>query len=293
MSTLKKIFIGCIVIVVLTAVAASIYVKVYGRSLLEQAISRSLGKEVRMDSVGYQFPFGVRAGNVRIEPDFSAGEVLAQFAPASLLAEPRRITRLVVNGGTYSYAGGGENPLRFRVEDIRLEAGDILIPPASVHTNFKFWGRLVQPAGSPPQGTSGLREEKNPLSGSRVESSGWVDWVKKDLEGTLQVVEPGGRAGLTARAVSQNNDMTVTGDLKMNSLPPGLTQKAGDKASAVSDVIFGALSSMGVEVGAQFSFKTRMDDLQISNVAFSGKVVADDFSGMFGAGSSGVPPASE
>lgn len=290
MSTLKKIFIGCIVIVVLTAVAASIYVKVYGRSLLEQAISRSLEKEVRLDSVAYQFPFGVRAGNVRIEPDFLAGEVLAQFAPASVWAEPRRVTRLLVNGGTYNYAGGGENPLRFRVEDIRLEAGDILIPPASVHTSFKFWGRLVMPFISPVGGDA---LENNPLNGSRVESSGWVDWVNKDLEGTLEVVEPGGRAGLTAKAVSKNNDMTVTGDLKMSSLPPGLTQKAGDKASAVSDVIFGALSSMGVEVGAQFSFKTRMDDLQISNVAFSGKVVADDFSGMFGAGSSGVPPASE
>jgi len=273
MNTLKKILIGCIIIVVLAAAIASIYVKLYGKALLEQALSESLKKEVRFESVAYQFPFGVRVGKVRIEPDFSAGEVLAQFAPASLLIEPRRMTQVVVNGGAYSYTGRGENPLRFRVENIRLEAGNILIPLASVHTNFKFWGRLAQ--------------EKNPLSGSRVESSGWVDWVKKDMEGTLQVVDPSGHAGLTARAVSSNNDMTVTGDLKMTSLP-SVAQSAD--AAAVNELISGVLSAAGVEIGAKFSFKTKMDDLQISNIAFSGKVIAGEgFEKMF----SGEPRAAE
>lgn len=273
MNTLKKILIGCVAVVLLAVVAASIYVKVYGKALLEQELSRSLQKEVRLETIAYQFPFGVRAGNVRIEPDFSAGEVLAQFAPASLLAEPRRVTRVIVNGGTYSYTGHGENPLRFHVEDIRLEAGDILIPLSPVHTNFKFWGRLAQ--------------EKNPLSGSRVESSGWVDWVKKDMEGTLQVVDPSGHAGLTAQAVAENNDMTVTGDLKMTSLPSVAQSK---DAAVVNELISGVLSAAGVEIGAKFSFKTKMDDLQISNIAFSGKVIAGEgFEKMF----SGKPPASE
>ena len=243
MNTLKRILIGCVIVVLLAAAAASVCVKLYGKALLEQALGESLKKEVRFESVAYQFPFGVRAGKVRVEPDFSAGEILAQFAPASLLAEPRRITRLVVTGGTYSYVGRGENPLRFRVENIHLEAGDILIPIAPVHTNFKFRGRLAQ--------------EKNPLSGSRVESSGWVDWVKKDMEGTLQVVDPSGRAGLTAQAAAKNNDMTVTGDLKMAGLPLAAPSK---------------------------------DDLQISNVAFSGKVIAGEgFEKMF----SGEPRAPE
>ena len=273
MNTLKKILINCVVVVFLAAVAASIYVNLYGKALLEQELSRSLQKQVRLESVAYQFPFGVRAGNVRIGPDFSAGEVLAQFAPASLLAEPRRIKQVVVNGGTYSYVGGGENPLRFRVEDIHLEAGDILIPLSSVHTNFKFFGRLAQ--------------EKNPLSGSRVESSGWVDWAKKDMEGALQVVDPGGHAGLTAQAVSKNNDMTVTGDLKMTSLP---SVAQSTDATAVNELISGVLSAAGVEIGARFSFKTKMDDLQISNIAFSGKVIAGGgFEKMF----SGKPAASE
>ena len=281
MNTLKKIFIGCVVIVILAVVAASIYVKVYGKALLEQELGRSLRKEVRLESLTYQFPFGARAGNVRVELDFSADEVLAQFVPASLWTEPRRVTRLVINGGTYSYIGRGENPMRFRVEDIRLEAGDILIPLASVHTNFKFWGRLVQ--------------EKNPLSGSRVESSGWVDWVKKDMEGTLRVVDPSGHTGLTARAGSTNNDMTVSGDLQMTSLPAGQaglpSVTRSQTATAVNELIFGVLSAAGVEIGAKFSFKTKMDDLQINNIAFSGKVVAGEgFEKMF---SERGKPASE
>ena len=273
MNTFKKILIGCVITVALAVSAASVYVKFYGKALLEQALGESLKKEVRFESVAYQFPFGVRAGKVRVEPDFSAGEILAQFAPASLLAEPRRVTRVIVNGGAYSYTGRGENPLRFRVENIHLEAGDILIPIAPVHTNFKFRGRLAQ--------------EKNPLSGSRVESSGWVDWVKKDMEGTLQVVDPSGRAGLTAQAAAKNNDMTVTGDLKMAGLPLAAPSK---DAAAVKELISGVLSAAGVEIGAKFSFKTKMDDLQISNVAFSGKVIAGEgFEKMF----SGEPRAPE
>ena len=273
MNTLKKILIGCVIIVALAAIAVSIYVKVYGKALLERELSRSLQKEVRLESVAYQFPFGVRAGNVRIDPNFSADEVLTKFAPASFWSEPRRVTQLVVNGGMYSYTGSGENPLRFRVDDIHLEAGDILIPMAPAHTNFKFEGRLAQ--------------EKNPLSGSRVESSGWVDWVKKDMEGTLQVVDPNGHAGLTAQAVSKNNDMTVTGDLKVTSLPSAAHSR---NAAAVNDLIAGVLSAAGVEIGAKFSFKTKMDDLQISNISFSGKFVAGEgFEKMF----SGKPSASE
>ena len=280
MNILKKILIGCVIIVLLAAVAASICVKLYGKALLERELSRALRKEVRLETIAYQFPFGVRAGNARIEPDFSAGEVLAQFAPSSLWAEPRRVTRVIVNGGAYSYTGRGENPLRFRVEDIRLEAGDILIPPAPVHTNFKFWGRLAQ--------------EKNPLSGSRVESSGWVDWVKKDMEGTLRVVDPSGHAGLTARAAAKNNDMTVTGDLEMTGLPAGQaglpSVARSTDAMAINELISGVLSAAGVEIGAKFSFQTKMDDLQISNIVFSGKVVAGEgFEKMF----SGKPPASE
>lgn len=266
MKVLKKIFIVCIIIIVLCVVAASIYVRMYGKGLLEQTLSRSLEKEVRLGSVSYQFPFGVRVGNVRVDRDFSAGEVLAQFAPASLWAEPRRVSRLIIKGGTYSYAGRGESPLRFRVEDIRLRADDLLVPLAPGRTNFKFSGRLVQ--------------QKNPLNGSRVEGSGWLDWVKRDMDGTLQVVDSSGHAGLNARAVSQNNDMTVTGSMKLTGLPSSASQSA--EGMAVNELITGVLSAAGVEIGAQFFFKTKMDDLQISNIAFSGKVTAGEgFSQIF------------
>ncbi|GEM_PF-6246729 len=275
MNTLKRILIACVVVVVLAVAAASVYVKLYGKVLLEAELSRSLKKEVRFEKIAYQFPFGVRVGNVRIEPDFSANEILAQFSPASLLAEPRRVTQLIVTGGTYSYVGKGESPLRFRVEDMRLEAGDILIPLSPVHTNFKFWGRLAQ--------------EKNPLSGSRVESSGWVDWAKKDMEGTLQVVDPSGHAGLIAQAVSKNNDMAVTGDLKMSGLQ---SVAPSQDASDVNQLISGVLSAAGIEIGAKFSFKTKMDDLEITNIGFSGKVIAGEgFESMFS--ERGKPSASE
>ena len=37
MNTLKKIFIGCVIVILLATVAASIYVKLYGKALLERS----------------------------------------------------------------------------------------------------------------------------------------------------------------------------------------------------------------------------------------------------------------
>lgn len=261
-----------LIIVVLVVLIASLYVKFYAKNLMEDSLSSAFNSKVYMETVSYQFPYSLLAKNVQLGEDIFAERIQAQFVPESLWkTKPIRIEWLLIENARYSYERKvNANALKFNVENIQAQAWGLTIPLTPGPVNFQFNGRLVQ--------------NKSPLDGSRVEGSGWVDWLKKDMEGTLQVIEPSGNAGLNALAVSKHNDMTVTGDLKLSSPLAGsvnIQTKEGDAAAAAGNAFLGSLSSLGIEASAQFSFKTKMDDFQISNIGFSGKVNAPDFSQMF------------
>ena len=106
-----------------------------------------------------------------------------------------------------------------------------------------------------------------------VEASGWVDILKRDREAKIEVVEANGTVGLTADVVSKNNDMDVAGEIKMQNLLQGVDKEASSDESTVNDLVLNALSSAGVEIGANFAFKTEMDNFRVGQISFSGNVV--------------------
>ncbi len=263
MKFFKRLLIGAVVFIILAMAAGFLYVKWYGAALFQETLSRSLQRRVEWKSLFYQFPFGLQARQVRVEGDMFAGEVQAQFKPASLLAQKVEIQQLIVKNGRFHYAqelNGGD--FFFQLEEIYLEAENLALPLEPMRTPFHFWGRFVK--------------EGNPLSGSKVEGSGWADFFAKDMEGKLQIVGVDGRASLTADVAAQNNDMTVKGDLKVSGLSLGAGKDSVAGTSTVGNLISGVLSSMGVEIGAKFSFKTKMDDFQINDISFSGNVATND-----------------
>jgi len=64
---------------------------------------------------------------------------------------------------------------------------------------------------------------------------------------------------LASRMRGDSDNMKVNGDMKINSLFGNFKGEDDDSPSAVDDLVFGTLSSMGVEIGAKFSFETKMD----------------------------------
>jgi len=170
------------------------------------------------------------------------------------------IKHLVFKQGRFQYANSSINKdFSFAMEDVYLKAENLVFPARSGQTKFNIVGRLIK--------------EGNPLSGSSVEAHGWVDIVQRDMEAKVEVVEADGSVGMTAEATSKNNDMEVKGEIKFQNFLMGSDRGDPSDTSAVNNLISGALSSAGVKIGLQFSFKTKMDDFDPKRVSFSGSVV--------------------
>ncbi len=305
-------------------IAATIYVRIYGKSLVEGVLNASLKRNVVLGTASYHFPFGFQARDVHIAQSLEGGEfldierIIAQLSPDDaifkgrlafdivILMEPSleiegkkdlqeiesaqksegaktpqsvqmpsspaevgfikikkteiSITKLIVKQGRLKYRDGlTEKGFSFDLENIQLEAWKLAFPLKPEKSKFKVAANLVK--------------KGNPLSGSHVNGSGWIDAVSRDMEATMEVVEANGAVGLTADAVSRNNDMNVTGQIKMQNLIWGIDEKVSSDASAINDLILNALSSSGIEIGAKFSFRTKMDNFQIEQVSFTGNVV--------------------
>ena len=110
--------------------------------------------------------------------------------------------------------------------------------------------------------------------GSTIKSEGWIDLARRDLDGQVLVLEKGDRIGLNAHAVAKNNDLSVTGKVLAKNLFS--TEQKDKLEGKVDDFVLSALSNIGVEIGADFSFKTKLDDFHIDEISFSGSVSTQD-----------------
>jgi hypothetical protein len=146
----------------------------------------------------------------------------------------------------------------FELSDVQLKMQNLIVPfdrPAV--TKFDLMARFFK--------------EGLPISGSRVTSSGWVDWDRKDMEAEMAIIDLDGKAGLHAKAISRANDLEIKGKVDMKDF---LTELGGQSEGAadLEGFLLGTLASSGLDIAANFSFQTRMDDFQIDNIKFSGSV---------------------
>ncbi len=90
MKFLKRLLILFCFLFILGFIAASFYVKIYGRSLVERALNTSLKRNVVLGKVSYRFPLGFGAQNVRISQSLEGGEfleirkIVAQLSPDAI-----------------------------------------------------------------------------------------------------------------------------------------------------------------------------------------------------------------
>ena len=328
MNILKRVALIVVLLIIIVFTAGTVYVKYYGKALLESALNRSLKRSVELGEASYAFPFGIKARNIRVgqspagEKFLEAEDIVAQLSPEALTQKklifesvvivkpavffekkgsgapqpserrhglnvpppgavephgeegispevPARknagppeivIRHAVLKGGSLHYINNfGDKDFSFALDNVYVRAGNILFPAKAGRADFNLSARLVK--------------EGNPLSGSMVEGHGWVDPVSRDMDVRVEIVEQDGTVGLTAHAVAGNNDVDVSGEVKFKNMFSGIAAKEGAGSSGVDDLIFGALSTAGVEIGAQYSFKTKMDDFRLEKIAFSGNVV--------------------
>lgn len=209
------------------------------------------------------------------------GGVAPVSQPSSVVSDDKNLSKdqrpkvyidqLIVKDGQVSYNNNApRDTFQFQLENVQLRAQQLTCPFSNEQTQFSLIGRLA--------------EDQSPLAGSSVQSSGWFNMVEKNMQAQLKVEDPGKKGGLTANIVAKNNHATVSGELNLNNFLSKFRKKEDSGASSVDDIVTSVLSSM--EIGAKFSFETKMDDFQVNNIAFSGSVSTNSISDMLPAAGS-------
>jgi hypothetical protein len=280
----------------------------YEKNVFLSVLHSSLGQDVTATDVDYNFPFGFSLDNFKIGDFLQSKKLSAQFDPQSIRKKQIILTelmlhqpiitwykgtpaaavvdlqldtgptppdkapttksdikllvkKLIVKGGRLHYAdASSEIPFDFQLDNVQLNADDLIFPIEPKTTTFRFKGTLIK------KGTA--------LSGSVIKSDGWIDAARRDLDGQIMVLEKDERVGLSAHAVAKNNDLNVTGKVLAKNL---FTSEHSNKLEGkVDDFLLSALSSLGVELSADFAFKTKLDDLRIDEISFSGSVSSQE-----------------
>ncbi len=171
------------------------------------------------------------------------------------------VKKLLVNNGRIVYLGdmlpGGGYVI---LEQVSLTVNDLIVPTQTIQTKFDGAAQLDMP--------------DNPFNKSRVRLTGWADLMKKDADIKFVLSKSDGKGQFTAKMISKNNLMNVSGEISADNLVFGFTPEAEDEEG-----IGGLLKSIplaGLNIGATFSFETQMDRPQIRNISFAGKVMTKE-----------------
>lgn len=179
-----------------------------------------------------------------------------------LAASPKKSFNLIVD---YLLVTKGE--VRFRdysrernfqltLRDVNIKAQSMAVPVQPVNTKFDLTATLFQNDLS--------------FSGSRIKAEGWANFYAKNMQATLEVAEPDGKVALSAVLDSKNNNLAIDGKVHMTNLIPQAAVPSEE--TSLKGLIFSSLQSSGVEIVADFHSQTKMDDIQLDSILFSGNV---------------------
>ena len=174
-----------------------------------------------------------------------------------------QIVQLLIKNGRIDYSDETPPvPVKLYLENIDLRLKNYVLPARPVQTDFRF--------------TVDLLSGDMPATQFHLEGIGWADVVRRDLNGRVRVAGKNNEPFLQAELISKNNDMLVRGTMDINRSLFNSKQAASPGLMSFNQVMAGTLSSIGVDVGANFVFKTKMDDFRIDNISFSGIVNSED-----------------
>ena len=122
------------------------------------------------------------------------------------------VKKFILKEGRFQYSNSTiDKDFSFALENVYLSINKIVFPFVQGQTDFNIVGQLVK--------------EGNPLSGSSVKGRGWMDIVRRDLNASIEVVEADGTVGMTAQAISKDNDMNVEGEIKFQNIAMRCTRR--------------------------------------------------------------------
>jgi len=144
--------------------------------------------------------------------------------------------------------------IEIHLTDVFVRFDPLVIPLSNVVSKFEC-------AGSVDKSNTFLNQ-------NWFEIQGWMNLAKKDMELKLKTIKPNGKENLNAELNSRDNNMAVSGTIKLTSLDAGLRGRG--KESVASENFWQTLKLSDVDADIHFSFKTRMDDFKVERVSIQG-----------------------
>ena len=202
-------------------------------------------------------------------------------APVAFAAD-----RLMIKGGAVNFFdhSTGEGPFQVIINGIDLRAQKVSFSAQKpARTKFELSANIAEP------------DLKS--SGGTIESSGWMNFAKKDMKSDLKITGLDARlfspyysksagkdfkkfvADLSADLESKDNEMTVKGKLEVKDM--AFEAKTGEdaKSASIESLIFQGLQSVAKEIAIEFHFKTKMDSFKLESISFSGNIFSRLFDG--------------
>lgn len=304
MKILKKILIGFFFAVFLTFLGAYLSIQLFAKDYIQARLGQSFNQKIHLDSVTYHFPVGFKATNISVEDFLIIKRMYVQFNPGTLfednieisqleLVDPsmvftqrpaaeaaaetppvktepientvsnRRtytIKKMIINNGLLNYINkGASQPVMIEMTHLKGQLLGLNVPLISQQTQFSL---------------EALTDIKNtPFAKNQISAKGWIDLVKKDLKGTVDVLDQKGQDQMKVKLDAVNNELSVDGVIKLKA------SQVNDSASLIiNQFVQDGKSGQDIQLEAGFSFKRKLDDFRLDTlqVPFNGVVVSAD-----------------
>jgi hypothetical protein len=185
-------------------------------------------------------------------PSFGAAQMKGLSNKNVILAQ------LVIHDGVLKVVTrNNEGLLRsYVVDHVQLRAHNVPLTDTPARTDLFMTGSLIK--------------LDVPFVGHLLKVNGWLNWAAKDMDASVQVMDDSGRIGVDAKIASRQNDMVVFGDVTLaGSQEP---QAEGKKSGMVENVVLNMMMATDTDMDMGFSFKTKMDRIDIGTVSLSGRI---------------------
>lgn len=311
MKTFRKIFYCTVAILILCFMMVTLGIKFYGKKILHDKLQSAFNQNVMIGSVNYLFPFRIAVRDLVI-PDVLSVKSVVTFVDFKSIRDTDVYLSYVLfdspvvvidkskskkEGASQdqkdkdSEEGPKENQTKksrkavsVNIKKLAIKQGRLeyrassqksAISIQAIEGVFSNVGVPLRPDQIPFSLSGEFFQENNPLNASKVETSGWVNWLKRDMDALVVLSNAQGKKGLSVKAISKNNDMKVQGEANIANY-----FSSGDKKGEVSvgDIVSSALSAFSANAGVRFSFQTKMDDFQVGAIPFAVDVPKTIFS---------------
>jgi hypothetical protein len=148
--------------------------------------------------------------------------------------------------------------VKVTLEQVNIKIHDLELPPRQKHNIFICSAKVA--------------EAPLPLTNHSIGAQGWLNLSGGDMEAKVLVLEPDGHIGLNAQMTSRQNDMLVRGRLDLKNLGTMVRENVPTEKAGFDDTLLSGLRLAGLQMVADFEFKTKMDTFSLQKVELSGNL---------------------